>query len=162
MGTAFCNNKIRRNATEPTGVVTRYTGVRPNNNSNNENHAALVERFQPSTLHELRQLGIYPNTVTPDTAHQLDAEAVAAEVVYAHDQHAAELFGRGGIGPYPKHLRGGHAPPGGAKKAALIMKETVFCSNMMLELDFDKSFDSVPLYIDNTSAVHVTSNQPHL
>ena len=37
--------------------------------------------------------------------------------------------------------------------AALVMKEeAVFCSNMMLELDFDKSFGSVPLYIDDTSA----------
>ena len=37
--------------------------------------------------------------------------------------------------------------------AALAMKEeAVFCSNMMLEVGFDKSFGSVPLYIDNTSA----------
>ena len=37
--------------------------------------------------------------------------------------------------------------------AALAKKEeAVFCSNMMLELGFDKSFGSVPLYIDNTSA----------
>ena len=36
---------------------------------------------------------------------------------------------------------------------ALAMKEeAVFCSNMMLELGFDKSFGSVPLYIDNTTA----------
>ena len=28
------------------------------------------------------QLGLYTNTETPDTAHQLDAEAVAAEVAY--------------------------------------------------------------------------------
>ena len=38
-------------------------------------------------------------------------------------------------------------------RAALAMKgEAAFCSNMMLELDFDKSFGSVPLYIDNTLA----------
>ena len=37
--------------------------------------------------------------------------------------------------------------------AAMAMKEeAVFCSNMMLELGFDKSFGSVPLYIDDTSA----------
>ena len=34
--------------------------------------------------------------------------------------------------------------------AALTMKEEpVFCSNMILELGFDKSFGSVPLFIDN-------------
>ena len=34
---------------------------------------------------------------------------------------------------------------------ALVLKEeAVFCSNMMLELGFDKRFGSVPLYIDNT------------
>ena len=37
--------------------------------------------------------------------------------------------------------------------ATLAMKEeAVFCSNMMLELGLDKSFGSVPLYIDDTSA----------
>ena len=46
--------------------------------------------------------------------------------------------------------------------AALTMKEAVFCSNMMLELGFDKRFGSVPLYIDNTSALHVAGNQPYL
>ena len=42
--------------------------------------------------------------------------------------------------------------------AALVMKKAVFCSNMMLELGFDKSFGSVPLYINNTSALHVAGN----
>ena len=76
------NVVTRREAVEPTGVVMRYKGVRPNSNkcSNNNNHAALVERFQPSTLHKLRQLSLHTNTNTPDTAHQLDAEAVATEV----------------------------------------------------------------------------------
>ena len=65
-------------------MVTRYRGVRPDNskNINNNNHAALAELFQPSTLHKLLQLGVYTNADTPDTAHQLDAEAVAAEVTY--------------------------------------------------------------------------------
>ena len=37
--------------------------------------------------------------------------------------------------------------------AALAMKEeAVLCSNIMSELGFDKSFGSVPLYIDDTSA----------
>ena len=52
------------------------------NINNNNNRAALAERFQPSTLHKLRQLGSYTNADTPDTAHQLDAEAVPAEVAY--------------------------------------------------------------------------------
>ena len=73
------NVVTRRAAAELTGAATRYKGVRPNNNNNdnnninNNNHAALAELFQPSTLHKLRQLGLYTNTDTPDTAHQLDA-----------------------------------------------------------------------------------------
>ena len=39
--------------------------------------------------------------------------------------------------------------------AALTIEDAVFSSNMMLELDFDESFGSVPLHIDNTSALHV-------
>ena len=45
--------------------------------------------------------------------------------------------------------------------AALAMKEAVFCSNMMLELGFDESFGSVPLYIDTTSVLHVASNRTY-
>ena len=63
----------RRAAAELTGAVTRHRGVRPNKNNNdddniinNNNHAALAERFQPSTLHKLRQLGLSTNTGTPD------------------------------------------------------------------------------------------------
>ena len=44
--------------------------------------------------------------------------------------------------------------------AALAMKEAVFCSNMMKELGFGTRFDSVPLYIDNTSALHVAGIGP--
>ena len=43
--------------------------------------------------------------------------------------------------------------------AALIMKEAAFCSNTMLKLGFDESFDSVSLYIDSTSALHVAGNR---
>ena len=32
--------------------------------THNNNHATLAERFQPSTLHKLRQLGLYTNTDT--------------------------------------------------------------------------------------------------
>ena len=42
---------------------------------------------------------------------------------------------------------------------ALIMKEAVFSSNMNLKLGFNESFGSVPLYIDNTSALHVAGNR---
>ena len=47
--------------------------------------------------------------------------------------------------------------------AALAMKEeAVFCPNMMLELGFDNSFGSVPLYIDNTSALHIAGNRTYI
>ena len=45
--------------------------------------------------------------------------------------------------------------------AVLIMKEAVFCSNMMLELGFKEGFGSVPLYIDNTSALDVAGNRSY-
>ena len=84
-GAAMRDNRIHRPnvrcaAAEMTGAVTRYRGV--HTNLNNNNHAALAERFQPSTLHKLRRLNIYTNTDTPDTAHQLDAETVPVEVAY--------------------------------------------------------------------------------
>ena len=40
--------------------------------------------------------------------------------------------------------------------AALAMKEAVFCSNVMKELGFGTRFDSVPLYINSTSALRVS------
>ena len=46
--------------------------------------------------------------------------------------------------------------------AALAIKdEAVFCSNTMSGLGFDKSFGSVPLYIDNTLALHVAGNRTY-
>ena len=44
---------------------------------------------------------------------------------------------------------------------ALIMKEPMFSSDIMLELGFDESFGSVPLYIDSTSALHVAGNRTY-
>ena len=133
MGAAIRNNRIHRPnvvtwraAAELPGAVTRFKGEPPNKNNsdddgniknnnhaalaerfqpstlyklrqlglstntdtpdgndiNSSNHAALAERFQPSTPHKLRQLGRDTNTDTPDTVHQLDAEAVPAEVAY--------------------------------------------------------------------------------
>ena len=47
--------------------------------------------------------------------------------------------------------------------AALTMKEeAVFCSNTMSGLDFGESFGSVPLHIDNTSALHITDNRTYI
>ena len=46
---------------------------------------------------------------------------------------------------------------------ALTMKvEVVFLPNMMLELDFDKSFGSVPLHINNTSALYIAGNRTYI
>ena len=45
--------------------------------------------------------------------------------------------------------------------AALTRKETVFCSNMMLELSVKEGFGDVPLYIDNTSALHAAGNRTY-
>ena len=45
--------------------------------------------------------------------------------------------------------------------AALTMKEVVFCSNTMLELGFNESVGSVPLYIDNASALHAVGNRTY-
>ena len=50
----------------------------------------------------------------------------------------------------------------GLVTAALAMKEAVFCSNTMLELGFDKSFGSVPLHIDNTSALYIAGNRTYI
>ena len=44
----------------------------------------------------------------------------------------------------------------------LTMKEAVFCSNMMLELGFDKSLGSVPLHIDSTSPLHIANNRTYI
>ena len=45
--------------------------------------------------------------------------------------------------------------------AALTMKEAVFCSTMMKELGFGTRFDNVPVYIHNTSTLHVAGNQTY-
>ena len=71
------------------------TDTLDDNDINNNNHAALAERFQPSTLHKLRQLGRCTNTDTPDTAYQLDAEAVPAEVAYTRSNTQPSCSGVG-------------------------------------------------------------------
>ena len=64
-------------------------------NISNNNHAALAKRFQPSTLYKLQQLGRYTNTDTPDTAHQLDVEAVSAEAAYTRTNTQPSWSGGG-------------------------------------------------------------------
>ena len=47
--------------------------------------------------------------------------------------------------------------------AALSMKEeAVICSNIMLELVFEKGFGSVPLCIVDTSALHIAGNRIYI
>ena len=43
--------------------------------------------------------------------------------------------------------------------AATAMKESLFCRNMTMELGFTEGLWSVPVYIDNTSALHVMGNR---
>ena len=228
-GAAIHKNRIhrpnvvrRRSVAELTDAVTRYRGVRPNNNNhaalaeclqpntlhklrqlgvstntdtpddngiNNTNHAALAGRFQPSTLHKVRQLDRYTNTDTPDTAQQLDAEAVPAEVAYTRSNMQPSRSGGGGL---DRVLQGGHVrftpsyvvtlanasiifkvrlqgltaqstTEAEFVVAALIVKEgAVFFLNIMLELYFDKSFGSVQLHIDNTSALYIAGNRTYI
>ena len=276
-GAAICNNRIyrpsvvtRRAAAELTGAVTRNKGVRPNKNNNDDddnindnNHATLTERFQPSTLHKLRQLGIYTltdtpddndiniinhaalaerfqpstlhklrqlgfyvkkvtldnnniynknhaalaersqpstlhklrqldrctNTDTPDTACQLDSEAAPAEVAYTrsntqpgcsrvggsdcvlqrgHDRltpsyivtltDAPTIFKMGLQGMTTQSMMEAELVA-----AALAMQnEAVFCSNTMSGLGLGESFGSVPLHINNTSALYIADNRTYI
>ena len=64
-------------AIEPIGAVTHYRDVRPNSNKNN--HVALAEPFQPSTLGCDNWVCFCTNTDMSDTAHQLGVKAVAGE-----------------------------------------------------------------------------------
>ena len=43
--------------------------------------------------------------------------------------------------------------------AATERKESLFCRNKMMELGFTEGFRSVPVYIDNASALHVAGNR---
>ena len=81
------------------------TNTLGDNDINNNNHTALAERFQSSRLHKLRQLGRCTNTDTPDTAYQLDAEAVPAEVAYNRSNTQPSCLG---VGESDCVLQGGH------------------------------------------------------
>ena len=170
------------------GLYTNADTLDDNDISNN-NHAALAERFQPSRLHKLRQLGRFTNTDTPNTAYQLDAEAVPAKVTYTRSNTQPSCSG---LGESDCVLQGGYdrltpsyivtltdAPTifkvglqgltaqstmeTELVAAALAMKDgAVFCSNTMSGLGFGESFDSVQLHIDNTSALHIVDNCTYL
>ena len=100
-----------RATVELTRAIARYRAIRPNSS----NHVTLTDLFQPSSLHELRQLDLYTNTDTLNTAHQLDADVVATEVAYTMTDTQPSCSGGRGIGSDPEHLQGGHGPtPGGA------------------------------------------------
>ena len=137
-------------------------------------------------MHKLRQLGRCTKTDTPDTAYQLDAEAVPAEVAYTRSNTQPSCSG---VGESDCVVQGGHdrltpsyivtltdAPTvfkvgvqgltaqstieAELVAAALAMEdEAVFCSNTMSGLGFGESFGSVPLHIDNTSALHIADNR---
>ena len=113
MGAAIRNNRIhrpnvitRRAVPELTSAVTRYKGVRPNKNNNDDgdninrnnhnNHEALAERFQPSTLHKLRQLGIYTISDTPDgnDINNNNNHAALAERFQPSTLHKVRQLGR--------------------------------------------------------------------
>ena len=140
-GAAIRNNRIhrpnvvtRRAAAEPTGAVARYRGVCPNNRSNdknNNNHSVLAELFQPRTLYKLRQLGIYTNTDTPDTPHQLDTEAVAAEVAYTRT-NTQPSYSRGGeLGCIPSTFKEAMGLPQAARWKAVSDKEIASLGSTM-------------------------------
>ena len=68
----------------------------------------------------------------------------------------------------PRELQGGHARVNGSANCGSGAcgrstgdEEAVFCQNMMTELGFKEDFKSVPLHIDNTSALHVAGNQTY-
>ena len=89
----------------------RYTNTDTSDDDdiNNNSHTALAERFQPSTLHKVRQLGRYTNTDTPDTAQQLDAESVHAEVVYTRTNTQLGSSGGGESDRVPSIVKEGMA-----------------------------------------------------
>ena len=43
--------------------------------------------------------------------------------------------------------------------AATAMKKSLFCRNIMMELGFTEELGGAPVYIDNTSALHVVGNK---
>ena len=165
------------------------TDMLGDNDINYNNHAALAERFQPSTLHKLRQLRCCTNTDTPDTAYQLDAKSVPAEVAYTRSNTQPSCSG---VGKSDCVLQRGHdrltlsyimtltdaltifkvglqgltaqsTMEAELVAAALAMEdEVVFCSNTMSGLGFSESFASVPLHIDNLSALCIASNRIYI
>ena len=62
-------------------------------------------------MHKLRQLGLNTNTDTPDTAHQLDVEAVAAEVAYTRTNTQPSCSGGGEPDRVPNIFKEAVSPP---------------------------------------------------
>ena len=83
------------------------------NDSNN--HAVLVEHFQSSMLHKLQKLGLYTKMNTPNTANQLDAEAVAAEVTYIITNRQPSCSGGGDLDHVPNIFKEAMDLPQGAR-----------------------------------------------
>ena len=150
-GAAMPNKRVhrtdvvtRRAAAELTGAATRYRGVRPNINNNdnininNNNHGALAEVFQPSTLHKLRQLGLCTTADTPGTAHQLDAEAVAAEVAYTMTNTQLCCSGGGELDRVPSTFKEAMGLPQAARWKTASDKE-------IASLEKHGVFDLVPI-----------------
>ena len=145
------NNRVHRPnvvtplaAAELTGAATRYRGVHLNNNNNdnkninNNSHAALAELFQPSTLHKLRQLGLYTNADRPDTAHQLDAETVTAEVTYTMTNMQPSCSGGGESDRVPSTFKKSMGLPQVARLKTVSDKE-------IASLEKHGVFDLVPI-----------------
>ena len=62
-------------------------------------------------LYKLRQLSFYTTTNTPDIAYQLDAEAVAAKVVYTMTNMQSNCLGGGGSDFVPNIFKEAMPPP---------------------------------------------------
>ena len=110
----------------------------PQQQHNNNNHAVLAERFQPSTLHKLRQLGLYTNMDTPDSAHQLDAEAIAAEVAYTRTNTNSSCSGGEEPNRVPNTFKEAIFLPQAARWKAVLDKE-------ITSLEKHGVFDLVPI-----------------
>ena len=78
-------------------------------------------------------------------------------IVYCDGGQRSDHFQSGTTGADRTTHDGGRARGGGSDTE---VGGDIF-SNMMLEMDFSESFGSVPLYVENTSALHVTSNRTY-
>ena len=97
--------------------------------------------------------------------HQVQNASFNVEYAYVATNALGSFSGRGGVHSdfslnkeqIPNTFKEAMTLP----QAALTMKEAVFYNNMMLELGLKEGCDSVPLNIDNTSALHVVGNRTY-